>query len=361
MSRFGYDLTKIERTHVQRFDLCGPWREFLKQHGYVVIKSVLNSEQVEEAKELALNWLEEVSPFRKDDPETWKKLPIMDTTGISSNFGVGQSDFQLYVRTQDAVCKTFEKLWDTEDIITSFDGCVLFRPWKLNSSWKTHAGWFHVDQNALLEGGSGFVCVQGIVNLFDCTEETGGLTVVPKSFKHHEYLCKKFKDNAMGEGQTIRVDEFDEILECKPKLLLCKAGDICLFDSRTIHCSTPGMRLPDSKIPDKWELIRIACLICMTPRNFASEKVLKARIKAYENHIGSSHWPHMFHPRPCFQNAVQWFMKFRSKKGEFKKHAERRFPKNEKVSFLLGERKYNWHLSIPAVAFVAFNILANFY
>ena len=28
----------------------------------------------------------------------------------------------------------------------------------------------------------------------------------------------RFKDNAMGGGQTIRVDEFDEVLECKPKL-----------------------------------------------------------------------------------------------------------------------------------------------
>jgi len=358
MSRGEYDLSQIERVEVERFDINEPWQKHLCENGFVIIKSVLSVEEVKEAKEMALTWLEEVSPFRRDDPETWKKLPIMDTTGIASNFGVGQSDFQWYVRTRPNVYKTFSTLWGTKDLLTSFDGSVIFRPWKYDPSWKTHAGWFHVDQNALIDGGSGFVCVQGIVNLFDCTSETGGLTVVPKSYKHHEHLCQKYKDNAMGEGQTIRVNEYDEILEHKPKLLLCKAGDICLFDSRTIHCSTPGIESTGFSKPSKWELIRIASLVCMTPRKFASSEVLKSRLKAYEEHVGTSHWPHLFHPRPTFQTGIQFFIKFRLKKGEFKEYAKRRFPKTAQVEYLLGER-FDWNLSIPALALFSFNVLSH--
>ena len=32
--------------------------------------------------------------------------------------------------------------------------------------------------------------------------------------------------------------------------------------------------------------------VCMTPRSFASTDILKKRIEAFEQNIGTSHWPH---------------------------------------------------------------------
>ena len=83
---------------------------------------------------------------------------------------------------------------------------------------------------SLLEGGSGFVCVQGIVNLFDCTEETGGLTVVPKSFKHHEHLIKH---------HVFNIQNFDT---CKEKLWK-KAKSKIQLDKALLYLKEYKLRL----------------------------------------------------------------------------------------------------------------------
>eukprot|EP00854_Cymbomonas_tetramitiformis_P026911 gene26911-33089_t len=51
------------------------------------------------------------------------------------------------------------------------------------ASWKTRGGWFHTDQNALLPGMQGRVCVQGLVTLTDVDSASGGLCVIPGSHK----------------------------------------------------------------------------------------------------------------------------------------------------------------------------------
>ena len=72
-----------------------------------------------------------------------------------------------FVRTRPKVKQAFSQVWGTDDLITSFDGCGVFRPWGFNPDWKTDGGWWHVDQNSRLSGGNGYECVQGLVNLFD--------------------------------------------------------------------------------------------------------------------------------------------------------------------------------------------------
>ena len=44
------------------------------------------------------------------------------------------------------------QVWQTDDLLVSFDGCGLFRPHALNQKWKTMDGWFHVDQAGSKEG-----------------------------------------------------------------------------------------------------------------------------------------------------------------------------------------------------------------
>jgi len=40
------------------------------------------------------------------------------------------------------------------------------------------------------------------------------------------------------------------------------------------------------------EAFEALCEVCMTPRSFASTDILKKRIEAFEQNIGTSHWPH---------------------------------------------------------------------
>jgi hypothetical protein len=36
--------------------------------------------------------------------------------------------------------KTFQAIWNTDDLIVSFDAGNVFRPWKYNAKWKTSGG-----------------------------------------------------------------------------------------------------------------------------------------------------------------------------------------------------------------------------
>ena len=61
-------------------------------------------------------------------------------------------------------------------------------------------------------------------------------------------------------------------------------GDLMLWDSRTIHCSSPGMGTPD--FDDR--LFRAASLICMMPKK-SNEKVIakKGAVEpSHDNQLG---------------------------------------------------------------------------
>ncbi len=127
-------------------------------------------------------------------------------------------------------------------MIVSFDAGNVFRPWRFDPTWLTDGGWWHVDQNCLRgKIRQGKVCVQGLVTYYDATEETGGLCVIPGSHKHHTELCER---SAMAKGLfdfvPIAVD--DPVVQSSERILVCaKAGDLILWDSRTVHCNTPAL------------------------------------------------------------------------------------------------------------------------
>ncbi len=72
----------------------------------------------------------------------------------------------------------------------------------------------------------------------------------------------------------------------------CKAGDLILWDSRTIHCNTPSM-LPKEEINlSKSEIMRLVAYVCMTPKSFATPETLSTRAKLFQYNQGTTHWPH---------------------------------------------------------------------
>merc|ERR1719199_1300374 len=52
-------------------------------------------------------------------------------------------------------------------------------------------------------------------------------------------------------------------------------GDMLIWDSRIVHCSSPGIEAP--KKDRAIELTRVVSLVCMMPRNLSSEEVLSWR------------------------------------------------------------------------------------
>jgi len=290
---------------VPRFDLEDPeWEDYLKCYGYVVIKNIIDMQKVEELRNDVYTWCENHPSggkvFKRDEPETWRKSFLGDPkTGIVWASGAGQADHLWKLRGEERVQRAFKKIWNTDRLLTSFDVFNLFRPWAYDEGWRTSGGWFHVDQNGNNPKRQGLQCVQGLVNLYDADETTGGLTLIPKSHLQFLEMCARSKVSATF-GDYIPVHFLDPLMR-EPyvkKFVNSKAGDLCLWDSRTIHCNSPGIT-PSIKPVEGWHLLRICLYVCMTPLEKATGAVLAKRLKAYETHCGTSHWPHLFVGRPC--------------------------------------------------------------
>lgn len=80
-------------------------------------------------------------------------------------------------------------------------------------------------------------------------------------------------------------------------MVCCRAGDLILWDSRTVHCNTPCLDhpAPETGQPFK-DLIRAVCYVCMTPKRWATNAVLAERRRAVVGLVGTTHWPHEFYP-----------------------------------------------------------------
>mmetsp|Transcript_17821 Transcript_17821/g.23329 ORF Transcript_17821/g.23329 Transcript_17821/m.23329 type:complete len:222 (-) Transcript_17821:747-1412(-) len=157
-------------------------KAYLQNHGYVVVANIANEEQIRLGKELFWDFLNEHAGMKEDDPTTWGNSFYQigsPSTGIISAKGIGQSEFMWHLRLLPNVKEAFSQIWGANDLLTSFDGANLYRPWHREgcNNYRTRGGWFHVDQG--IEK-TGLHCVQGMVTLYDATVATGGLCVVPR-------------------------------------------------------------------------------------------------------------------------------------------------------------------------------------
>ena len=106
-----------------------------------MFKDILDSTEVETA--LDKLWVEIESrseAVSRSDPSTWDN-------GWQTN-GWGHDDFLWYVRGIPNVRKVWEQLHDTEDVIVSFDGANIQRPWGLNPEWRGGAGTLQANATA---------------------------------------------------------------------------------------------------------------------------------------------------------------------------------------------------------------------
>ncbi len=143
-----------------RFDASDPQlAEYLKEHGYAVIKNVATPEEVDIAKSLLWQFLEKKAFMKRDDPSTWTDANFCKLgstrNGILAFNGINHSEFLWYLRLLPKVKLAFSQIFQTDDLITSFDGGNIFRPWhspQADEFSKTSSGWFHVDQGKTLRG-----------------------------------------------------------------------------------------------------------------------------------------------------------------------------------------------------------------
>jgi len=277
-----------------RFDPDAPteWLAYLDKHGYVVLAGIADADAVNQAKSLLWDFLESVpgTKVKREDSCTWEEGWLPDArNGILGSHGFGQSDFCWHARTLPKLQEAFEAVWNCKDMLVSFDGGNVFRPWERKPEWKTSGGWWHMDQNAFLEHQDCFKCVQGLVTFTDATLATGGLCVIPGSHKHHKAVCQRACAHILS-GHYVQVQLGDPVLT-GARLVCAKSGDLVLWDSRCVHCNTPGLE----KSGQMDELLRVVAYVCMTPASWASSAVLAHRREGFLNNATIDHVPHEWH------------------------------------------------------------------
>lgn len=211
----------------------------LDREGYAIIKEVASPERVLAARQ---EFWACFPNFDRTSMEDWNfKWRPDSKTGICSN--LNHTDFLWNTRLLPRVKQAFARIWGSDDLITSFDTGNAFRPWAVDPNWLTSSGWWHIDQNSLIgKERQGRVCVQGLVTYYDADALSGGLCLIPRSHLQHDEVCKR-SPAARMKIDFVRLEDSDPIL-VDPILVCAKAGDLLLWDSRTIHCNTPGIDAP---------------------------------------------------------------------------------------------------------------------
>jgi hypothetical protein len=285
-------------THVPRF---APGSKestaYLDEHGYVVIANALNSEEAKHAVDLTWDYLEQLGTgIDRNDVSTWDddRWPTAVHGGILPGHGIGHSAAQWFIRSVPNVKKTFAAVWGTDDLLVSFDGMALWRPWAFKPEWKTNRGgsWLHIDQHPITRPGK--QCVQGLVNLLPMSPKTGGNVLIAGSHKKFATIPDVYPQR-LGRV-PLGVDHFrfpsdDPMLVGTPPIMChMEPGDILLWDSRTIHCSSAAIEAPDATP----ELMRAVSLICMMPKSLTPPDVLEQRKRAVEGVISTTNWTDKF-------------------------------------------------------------------
>lgn len=284
--------------HVPRYPAGSPDSlAHLESEGFVVIANALTSSEADHALDLTWEYLQELATgVERNDVTTWgdDRWPVNVHGGIVPSQGIGHSAAQWFIRSAPAVKAAFAAVWDDDDLLVSFDGMALWRPTDVNPDWATDRGgaWLHIDQHPVSR--PGLQCVQGAVTLTPTSPEVGGNIVVPGSHKWFADIPERYAERLGRLPETqdhFRFPTDDPQLQATPPVMAhMEAGDMMLWDSRTVHCSSPGPGpVPTTNLAAP-ELLRVASLVCMMPRSHSNADVIAHRRAAVTSRTSTTNW-----------------------------------------------------------------------
>ncbi|CAI4219798.1 unnamed protein product [Parascedosporium putredinis] len=247
--------------------IFGDWRDDLARDGYAVVKGAIPQER-------ALDYAN-------------KMYSLIESFGLGYDRNDPSTDFVWAIRGEPGVVNAFEKVYDDEDLIVSFD--TINYGFANRTNLPANKPWPHQDQDP---DRPGFRCLQGLVNLLPNGPNDGGLIVC----KGSHALSEKFHDAMRGEERIPAwTKEWYGFTDAGMKWLAdngCEwikveagPGDLLLWDSRTAHYNVPATGTQD----------RLAIYTCYMPVAEASQDDLIRKKAAWEARVGTTHWPNALH------------------------------------------------------------------
>lgn len=275
--------------------------DHLESEGFVVIADALSAAEADHALDLTWDYLEQLGTgIDRSDMATWgdDRWPIVTSGGIVPSLGIGHSAAQWFTRSSPSIKTAFASIWNDEDLLVSFDGMALWRPTDVDPGWETTRGgsWLHVDQHPITR--PGFHCVQGAVSLLPSSPATGGNILIPGSHKWFADIPDRYAERLGRLPEWLDHFRFPaddpRLQETPPVMCHMEPGDMMLWDSRTVHCSSPGLEPAPPSDPATPSLIRAASLVCMMPKSRASDEVIAQRRAAVATRTSTTNWSDRF-------------------------------------------------------------------
>lgn len=229
----------------------------LREHGYARLSRVASSDDVKQLRALFWEYVEELNPkIRRDDARTWnnKNWPGVYSAGMFRYYGIGNSRFMWTARTLPGVRRFYERLYGTDKLLVSFDGCGVLRGAEHKVAY--NRAWLHTDLNpSAIPADETFphkdralYSVQGSLQLFDAADpqDTGSFLVVPGS--HREFLADyDQKRNGVFEACSKSKDHWYKLpadssyyrnsAQRPAQALVAQAGDFFVWSSALVHAN----------------------------------------------------------------------------------------------------------------------------
>lgn len=280
-------------------------RAKLEECGVAIIPNTLDSSALEAMNAGIWDTLEHLSSDFPIDKQIFRSVPssyqhiaeLQPSHGMLFQYqGIGHAPYVWEVRQNPAVTGAFAAIWncDADKLHTSFDAVSFCVPPERRKSGGFHTrDWMHSDQSFI---SSKFACVQGFINGYDVHDGDATLAVFEGSHLLHAKFAKTLPAPTSARERADRAKDWYKLTPeqvawyaangCKRVSVKARAGDLVLWDSRTIHCGQGPIRGRASS-----DTYRHVVYVCMTPKASTPLAKLAKRKEAFKNLRMTTHWP----------------------------------------------------------------------
>lgn len=253
----------------------------LEHDGYVVIPNVLTKDEIEDYKTEFFKWYNNTEGLQENHAK-------ISSNGIFKYYDVAHQRFAWLARTNKCITNIFKCVWNTDELVTSFDGCCYYPSDYSN----TPRFWIHTDQSSFKVGRH---CIQSFVSLTENKERTFVL-YRGSHFLHQDYF--NITNTVANHDWCVLDPRYLDGLDYRQEILHIKPGSLVMWDSRLFHQNTCGEEMCNEE--------RLVQYLCYLPKNNPknTEEQQQIRRECFEKRLQTNHWPYPM--RPINKQPV-WF------------------------------------------------------
>lgn len=266
-------------------------KETLQKFGVAIVPNILNDQECDALMSGMWSYFEHITqswakPINRNDKNTWREFydlfPIHSM--LFQYFNIGHAQAIWDIRQNPNIINVFAEIWNTHDLLVSFDGASFAPPHETTKRGIFKKAWLHTDQSYTRNE---FECVQGWVTALPVNPGDATLGFLEGSHRLHKEVGQKFGIVDNGDWYKLTEEQQAWYIEqgCHFQRIECPKGSLVLWDSRTIHCGVEAVK--NRETPN----FRCVAYVCYMPKIMCSEKNLQKKIKAFQELRMTTHWP----------------------------------------------------------------------